>query len=61
MSTSKLSYKAYKCSHCGFVKQIQTNHYGECYGSKLIGNRCGNCSWKRPDEPIIWECQEKEQ
>lgn len=60
MKISKVSYKKYKCSHCGHIKDIQTNHYGECYGGKIIGNTCPSCSWKRPLEAVIWQCQETE-
>lgn len=37
-----MSYKQYKCSQCGFKKEIDTNHYGECYS---VGhyNTCDAC------------------
>lgn len=54
-----LSYKKYKCSECGHVKEIQTNHYGECYGQAILKmNMCPNCSWKHPNTNIVWTCQE---
>lgn len=58
---SKVSYKKYKCSECGHVKDIQTNHYGECYGQAMLKmNMCPNCSWKHPLTNIVWTCQETE-
>lgn len=42
MQTSKVSYKQYKCTRCGNVSSIQTNHYGETYGP------CKACNWKNP-------------
>lgn len=53
-TASTLCYKPYKCSQCGFEKQIQTNHFGECYS---LGNynACPNCApFKRP---TTWICQ----
>lgn len=43
-TTSRISYKKYKCTTCGHVSSIQTNHYGECYP------RCKKCGWKHPFE-----------
>lgn len=43
-TTSKISYKQYKCTACGYISLRQTNHYGECYP------RCKKCGWKRPME-----------
>ena len=52
-TTSKLCYKSYKCSECGFQKDIQTNHYGECYS---LGNynHCQKCA---PYKLTTWVCQ----
>ena len=61
-----ITYKTYHCKACGFAKQIQTNHYGECYS---LGNynRCPDCrplppDPKRPqavDYPVtVWVCDE---
>ncbi len=54
-TTGKLSRKPYKCKECGHEKQIQTNHWGECYS---LGNynTCPVCPpFKRP---TVWICQE---
>jgi hypothetical protein len=55
-TTGKVCYKPYKCKECGFKKQIQTNHHGECYS---LGNYnvCPACPpFKRP---TTWVCCEK--
>ena len=31
MIKREISYKLYKCSHCGFKEEHQTNHWGEIY------------------------------
>lgn len=53
----KYSYKDFKCRHCGHVKKIGTNHWGECYS---LGNynSCPACGWKRPMDVTIWDCIE---
>jgi hypothetical protein len=49
MSISKVSYKPYKCKACGHEKEIQTNHYGECYSWGNY-NTCPSCApYKRPN------------
>ena len=49
MSISKSSYKPYKCKRCGYEKEIQTNHYGECYSWGNY-NTCPCCApYKRPN------------
>lgn len=56
-----MSSKKYQCSNCGHVKDISTNHYGECYGqASLRLNMCPNCSWKKPRECVVWRCLEVE-
>jgi len=46
----KLEWKPYRCTRCGHIQSIQTNHYGECYSP------CKECSWKHPGEPSVMEC-----
>lgn len=54
-------FKKYKCSRCGFVKEIDTNHYGPCWS---IGhfNCCPACPpWAKYPEfggRTVWECME---
>lgn len=56
---SPISYKDYQCDQCGFVKKIETNHFGECYGQALLElNMCPKCSWKHPKQCIVWKCLE---
>lgn len=40
MDYPKATYKPYVCTNCGHEKEIQTNHYLECY------DYCKGCSWK---------------
>jgi recombinational DNA repair protein RecR len=48
-----MSYKAYKCKECGYEKEIDTNHYGECYSWGNY-NTCPSCPpYKRPN---TWVC-----
>lgn len=48
--------KWYKCSQCGYAKEITTNHYGECY-SFGSHNTCPDCPpFKRP---TTWQCAEQ--
>lgn len=46
MKTDKLTptieFKLYKCSQCGHEKEIDTNHYGECYSFGRY-NTCPKC------------------
>lgn len=49
--SNKVNYKPYKCKECGYEKEIQTNHYGECY-SFGNHNTCPSCPpFKRPN---VW-------
>jgi hypothetical protein len=61
-----MSYKHHQCKACGHSKEIQTNHWGECYS---LGNynRCPSCGPLPPNKrrpqavqyPITtWVCQE---
>jgi len=38
----KIKFKKYKCKKCGFEKEIDTNHYGECYSWGRV-NCCPEC------------------
>lgn len=54
-TTEKIRSKKYHCAECGYEKEIQTNHYGQCYS---LGNYdcCPQCPpYKRPN---TWVCQE---
>lgn len=52
-TTGKYSVKEYRCTRCGHVSRIGTNHWGECYPS------CSECSWKNPMQPMVaHECLE---
>ena len=59
-----IKFKKYKCKKCGFVKKIETNHYGECYSLGRY-NHCTNpkseCSWliNIYRKPTTWICMEK--
>ena len=48
---TKISFKHYKCKECGHEKEINTNHYGECYSLGTM-NAC-------PGHPVahgtVWE------
>lgn len=37
-----MSLKPYKCKECGHEKQLDTNHYGECYSFGRY-NTCPKC------------------
>lgn len=52
-TTAKTDLKHYSCKGCGFDKEIETNHYGECY-SMPDYNMCPDCG-----HPTVWECQEE--
>lgn len=58
MTTTKL----YKCSRCGHIEQIKTNHYGECYSLGHY-NCCPACPpWAKYPEfggSTRWLCQEQ--
>jgi len=60
--STPIKFKKYKCSKCGFVKEIDTNHYGECY-SWGHSNTCPNCPpyAKYPEYggSTTWKCMEK--
>jgi len=48
-----MSYKSYQCKECGHEKEIDTNHYGECYSWGNY-NTCPSCPpYKRPN---TWVC-----
>lgn len=58
-TTSKVSSKLYRCTHCEQEHAVTTNHYGETYG------RCpnGSCVSRRPTinatyQPPRHECLE---
>ena len=57
-----VTYKKYRCKKCGYEKEIQTNHYGECYNWGRY-NSCDNCIPfnKFPFSSTVWECREKPQ
>lgn len=46
-TTGKVTSKAYRCSECGGVQQMSTNHYGECYPF------CVQCQ-----KPTRWLCMQ---
>jgi hypothetical protein len=54
--------KYYKCTQCGHVQKIKTNHFDICW-SFGHWNCCPNCPpWAKYPEfggKTIWECQEK--
>lgn len=58
----EIKYKKYKCKRCGFVKEIDTNHYGECYSLGHF-NACPQCPpyAKYPEfgGSTTWICLEK--
>lgn len=60
-TTGKISAKRYRCKRCGHVKQISTNHYGECYSAGHF-NVCPACPphAKYPEYcgSTTWECLE---
>ncbi len=47
-----MSLKHYSCNSCGYDKEIDTNHFGQCYS---LGdyNMCPNCG----AQPTVWECK----
>jgi len=47
-TTGKYTYKKHRCTGCGIVKDIGTNHWGDCYPY------CYNCRTQ-----TIWECLEE--
>ena len=49
--------KIYKCSKCGFGKQLTTSNSGDICG----GEQCPNCSAKDPKEITTWKCQEEKE
>jgi len=54
-TTSRMSWKKYKCRECGHETTHSTNHYGATYS---LGNyhACPICPpWKRP---TTWDCCE---
>ena len=50
-TTSVVSLKHYACKNCGHEKEIETNHFGECYS---LGdyNQCPGCN-----DLTTWVCQ----
>ena len=53
-TTEGIRSKPYKCSVCGFKKDIETNHYGECY-SLFNYNHCPDCP---TTQLTTWICHE---
>lgn len=54
-TTERIRGKRYRCKECGHEKEIDTNHYGECY-SWGGHNTCPQCPpYKRPN---TWVCME---
>lgn len=57
------SKKRYKCKECGLIKELETNHYGDCYSWGHY-NCCPNCPpcKKYPEFGGLttWECVELE-
>jgi hypothetical protein len=52
----KITRKRYRCSKCGHLKKIKTNHYGQTYSCGNL-NCCPECPpYKRP---TVWVCTEK--
>jgi len=52
-TTSKYSVKKYKCTSCGHISNIGSNHWGQVYP------RCKACGWKHPMEMgQVHECLE---
>lgn len=47
-TTGKYSQKPYKCTNCGTIKTIGTNHWGEIYPF------CSKCC-----NTTVWECLEE--
>ena len=60
--TRIMSIKKYRCSRCGFEKEMQTNHYGTTWSWGYY-NTCPVCPpcAKYPEfgGQTIWECVEK--
>jgi len=56
------TFKTYRCTQCGHVQQIKTNHYGACWSWGRV-NCCPDCPpYKKYAEfggQTIWECQDK--
>jgi predicted RNA-binding Zn-ribbon protein involved in translation (DUF1610 family) len=57
-----MSLKPYKCTKCGHEKEIDTNHYGECYSLGKY-NSCESChdgitttTWQYSGD--LFECPE---
>ena len=61
---AKITFKKYECKRCGHVKEIDTNHFGECYSWGHY-NTCPNCPpWAKYPEfggSTTWVCLEKEE
>lgn len=58
-TTSVASEKRYRCTRCGHVQMIQTNHYGACWSYDHY-NCCPECPpfAKYPEYGgrTVWEC-----
>lgn len=58
----KITNKRYRCKRCGFVKEMQTNHYGSCWSWGHV-NTCPNCPpWAKYPEygsSTLWVCLEE--
>lgn len=61
-TTNRIKSKLYRCKRCGHERQIQTNHYGECYSLGHY-NACPACPpWAKYSEfggLTVWVCTEK--
>jgi len=60
----KITYKKYQCKECWYEKEIDTNHFWECYNLWNY-NKCKNmhCVCNRPlinstYKPTTWICME---
>ena len=57
------SEKQYRCTRCGHVKKIKTNHFGSCWSYGHF-NCCPVCPpWAKYPEfggSTTWECLDKE-
>ena len=54
-TTERVRKKAYACKACGHEKELETNHYGECYSFGTY-TMCPNCH--DAEQVTVWVCQE---